>query len=185
MRCFVAADLDTAWCKRVIDVRAAVTSADEAWAGEKWVDASSIHITLAFFADLAPQPLEVLARGLSALATYRVGPLENPQLMAIPDGNRARMLWMTFDESQQLRSVYRQVRTLSRGCVVDDHPFKPHVTLVRARRTVHLSPAAYQAGLDAARLLGAVSVPSVSLYRSILGSGSPRYERLARQMLDS
>ncbi len=89
------------------------------------------------------------------------------------------MLWGTFADPEGRCAAL--VAELDRACLafgvpVDNRTFKPHATLVRARRERHVSEGAIEAARDRlGDLPGTVSVLSVRLYASRLTDREPVY----------
>ncbi len=159
-----------------------------AWAGEKWVDPRLLHITVKFIGAL---PGPALAPVLEALreegARHTRLHLELSDVRAVPSQRRASMLWTLAggetERCQLLASGLEGVLEELLGLARDARSFRPHVTLVRARRPrVASSPALDAASAvlhDPARAgARAMSVPSVTLFASTLGPAGPMYREL-------
>jgi RNA 2',3'-cyclic 3'-phosphodiesterase len=105
--------------------------------GVRWVDASSIHLTLAFLGELsdeqvaeAIQVTEMAAQRVRSFS-YRLSCLGTFGSPRYP-----RVIWMGIEESSgSLVSVHRILnqQLLQRGFEVETRPFLPHLTLARLR----------------------------------------------------
>lgn len=175
-RCFLAvqlpADLRSALRAWVVHVRRD-PSLDADW---RWADADGWHITLAFLGatppDQVPGILERLVQFLGGTAGSAVAA---GGLGAFPSAKRARVLWYGIQDADgRLADLARIVRAATD--TDEEGPFRPHVTLARARdRHGAAVPALPVATLPAGR----VPVTGISLVRSHLGGGPAGYETLA------
>lgn len=163
----------------------ALRDIDPSWAGEKWVSAESIHITLRFLGELDPLLAERIsldyARAVTAIEPFL---LDLTELVAVPRPGRSSMIWARVADStgrcQELAEVAERI-SRKVGLAPESRPFVPHVTLVRTRHirpvtTATLEAAATQSGLVLAQ---AMSVLSATLFSSTLTPAGPVYERFA------
>jgi 2'-5' RNA ligase len=175
-RCFVAIPLGD-------ELRRGLASAIAGWrerpdaAELRWTDPAALHLTIAFLGGIEPSAVEGLASAIGrtveleparALATGGVG--------AFPIGARARVAWYGIaDEDGSLGRLVAAVRRAA-GMAPDPHPFRPHVTLARARgeRAVDLRSWIREAEPPAGR----IDVDAIRFMRSHLGNGPARYEVL-------
>jgi len=105
--------------------------------GIRWVDPSSIHLTLAFLGGLtdeqvaeAIQATEMVAQQAQSFSyrLSRLGTFGSPRY--------PRVIWMGVEEpSGSLVSMHRMLnqQLLQRGFEVDTRPFSPHLTLARLK----------------------------------------------------
>lgn len=117
--------------------------ADVAAAGRglpvRWVRPASVHLTLEFLGDVRVngvpaihQALRQAAQGLPPFSIAARG------LGCFPNATRPRVLWMGLDDAQsELLQLHRRIEpTLAAlGISLDARPFRPHLTLARARAT--------------------------------------------------
>jgi len=148
-------------------------------AGFRWVPAENLHLTLVFLGWLQPDDVEPVRQALAAAVASaepfiaRLGAVGR-----FPDRGKARVLWVGFaaagDALADLASLAREAVA---DRVPDARPFRPHITVARAKQPIRLGARA----LDAAAPLDRdVAVGAVTLFRSYLGSPHPRYEAIAR-----
>ena len=175
-RCFVAVplpnDLREALRAWVAGVRRDAAH-DSDW---RWTDPEGWHITLAFLGATSPDAVAGIAERLSADLAGRTGfSVTSGGIGAFPSRSRARVLWYGIQDAEhRLADLARLVRT-STGTDAAA-PFRPHVTLARARdRRGSPLPTLPVERLPAAE----VPVTGVVLMRSHLGGGPSRYEALA------
>lgn len=176
-RCFVAVPLDDV-------IRSALAASVARWHGEppanalRWADPDGWHLTLAFIGALEPDRVPVIARAAGdAAAAHARTEVATGRLGAFPRPASARVLWYgVADPDGRLASLAGDLASalrLPRG-----EPFRPHVTLARARRRP-VDLRSWIEGASASAPEGRLRVESVSLMRSHLGGGPARYETLA------
>ena len=138
----------------------------------------ALHLTLAFLGDVDPDRLASIERSIGLVArrhaavtasTGRLGTFSRP--------GSARVLWYGVDDGEAALAALATDLGTVLGLDMAE-PFRPHVTLARARqRSVDLRGWIEEASLSAPD--GRVEATSVHLLRSHLGTGPARYERLA------
>jgi 2'-5' RNA ligase len=176
-RCFVAVPLDAS-------VRDALQQAREPWiarpdlAGLRWSDPSAWHLTLAFLGDVDASSVPDIVTSVCRVAG-RHAPMRLPAggLGAFPTPARARVAWYAIgDPGSHLAGLARDLGS-ELGLEVGD-PFRPHVTLARARR----EPVDLRGWLaDAAEVAPSMTLrtDAIELMRSHLGRGPAVYETLS------
>jgi 2'-5' RNA ligase len=187
-RCFLAIDLPAGTQAVLVRAGEAFVESVPSWAGEKWVRPHLLHVTVRFVGTLpdpaAPRLLEALAAELSGVRPFS---LRLADVRAVPTARSASMLWAGIegdaDASHELNECAERVLTGRFGVEPDRRGYSPHVTLVRARvprRAPHGALVAAACVLEAAGKEpdGFLSVRSITLYASTLGTGGPHYERL-------
>jgi 2'-5' RNA ligase len=175
-RCFVAVPLDDALRSRLADAIAS-WKGDPRTDGLRWVEADALHLTLAFLGDVDPSqvaPVAVTMREVAArhrsliVATGRLGAFSRP--------GSARVLWYgVFDAAAALASLGGDLAT-ALGLEAAE-PYRPHVTLARARRR-SLDLRGWIEDASESAPDGRLEVAAVRLMRSHLGHGPARYETL-------
>jgi 2'-5' RNA ligase len=135
----------------------------------RWSGPDQAHLTLAFLGEISGEVLPDLAAGLGAVA-LRTPPLE----LSLGGGGRFghRVLWTRVrGETEPLGALAEAVReTAGRaGVPVEDHPYRPHLTLARSRggRTDLAAAVAALACFDGT----AWTARELHLVRSHLGAG--------------
>lgn len=170
----VVADLDT-----FLEVRRAA-------APFRWSPAEQLHVTVAFYADVAERRLDDLVERLERAASRRT-PFEAGIAGggAFPHVAGARVLWAGLDLDEEGATELDRLATGARaaasraGVAVDGQRFRPHVTVARLGHPTEVG--------DWVRLLDAYagprwSVDTLSVVASYLGEGPrgrPRYEVVA------
>ena len=155
----------------------------------RWARPEGLHITLRFLGDTTPDRRDALAAGLRAaelgadfaLSCRGVGIFGSV-------GRHDAVLWagLEGDTARLERLATRVVDLCARlGWPPEDRPFRPHVTLARARGGGVRDPDALRRLLDrhAATAFGRFEVGEVVLLRSELGPGGARYSSVARRAL--
>lgn len=149
---------------------------DDAW---RWLDASSWHVTLAFYADVEPWRYETLVERLTTAAPRtRAFPLSFRSVGCFASVDKAHVLFAaTDDPTATLPDLAERCHTAATtsGIEVARQKFHPHLTLARRNRSS-----------DATRYLRALAelettastVDEIVLVQSFLGEGpggTPRY----------
>jgi len=151
---------------------AAAVDALRSTPGLRWTRPEQWHVTLAFLAEVDDRAREALTPRLE-----RVAHRHAPPTLALAGGGRfgRQVLWTRVDgDRAALRRLADAVRAAARRCglPVDARPYRPHLTLARAR-----GPATDLAPLAAA-LDGFAGRPwsasDLHLVRSVLGAGPGR-----------
>ena len=174
-RCFVAVPIGE-------DVRRALAAAVVRWeanADLRWVPPESWHLTLAFLGAIDAASVGGVCATIADVARrHQPVRLLGGGLGAFPSAARARVVWYGLDDGAgRLAAI---ARDLAAGLALDDGAprFRGHVTMARVRRgSADLRDWLKDASASAPDL--AMEVRQVDLMRSHLGSGAPRYERLA------
>lgn len=151
----------------------------------RWAAPEQLHVTLAFYAEVADRRVDDLVERLGRAAARRT-PFEVRVAGggAFPDVARARVLWAGLGLDETGRTEIVRLATGARaaasraGIAVDGQRFRPHVTLARLGRPAEVT--------RWVRLLDSYAGPAwtadrVTLVASHLGEGPrrrPRYEVL-------
>lgn len=184
-RAFLALELDDAARDVFTAAAEAFRALAPAWAGEKWVPAANLHVTLRFLGDVPDGDVPALASAAAdALCGLRAPVLTPDGVRTVPSPRSARMLWgVMVDEDGAAAAIAEALASATAPFAAegDDKPFRAHVTLVRARTPRH-APAEALAAADAQVRASArpMSVPCVTLFSSDLAPGGPRYETIGR-----
>jgi 2'-5' RNA ligase len=176
-RCFVAAHVDDG-------LRGRLGGAVAAWRTEprtdglRWVGTEGLHLTLAFLGATDPDRIPEVERSLAGV-TARHAPmtLRTGRLGAFHRPGSARVMWYAVaDPDGRLAALAADVAEALDLAV--DQPYRPHVTLARARRrAVDLRGWIEDASASAPE--GMLTIREVHLMRSHLGREPARYETLA------
>jgi RNA 2',3'-cyclic 3'-phosphodiesterase len=171
-RCFVALLIDDE-LRRVLADHVAIWHDQPDVAGLRWTDPDSWHVTLAFLGHVDAGRVPGIAGAVRDVAE-RHGPmrLSGGKIGAFPANGRARVVWYGIVSADG--SLERLASDLRRALDVDaSQPFRPHVTIARARR----EPVDVRGFLARERGPSMTwSAARVDLMRSHLGRGPARYE---------
>ena len=174
-RLFVAVDVPQ-------DVRAllerALRSVRERYPGGRWVPAANQHVTVRF---LGATPLARVPHVLGAVARtasrHRTFAIRTTSLGAFPSPRRARVLWVGLDDGGGHARALAADLDAALAPVFDpeQRAFTPHLTVARFDPPVRLEAAiaGVRCGSDP------FEVAALTVYRSHLGGGAPRYEPVA------
>ena len=176
-RCFVAVPLGPS-------LRADLSAAVDAWRHEapaeglRWADPDGWHLTLAFLGSIPAASVDAVSGAIEAVAaSHRPTRVATGRLGAFHRPGSVRVLWYGVADPEGALSGLADDLGRALGLAMEE-PFRPHVTLARARRRpVDLRGWIEQASLAAPS--GFLDVGAIELMRSHLGSGPARYERLA------
>ncbi len=155
----------------------------------RWVAPQQVHLTLQFLGNVVAAHVPSLIEALApAIAPHPALLLRAGEVGAFPSADAPRVLWLGVRGADDgLLALQQAVRDAVRGVegvVADRKPFRPHLTLGRARSGRRDMP-----GLTAitAALARPVAVPptawpvrEVALIRSVLSPGGSRYTALER-----
>jgi 2'-5' RNA ligase len=184
-RVFVAIELSEAQRGLVESALRAFITADRGWAREKIVRPALLHITLTYLGAWPDNAMAKLIREMSAEAV-RHDPftLQLTHLNPIPSLRRANMVWTGVTGDVNQAAALTDALTQTTGLQLEAHPFRPHVTLARARfpRAVDARALAIADELltgHGQTVDTTLSVRSVTVFSSTLASTGPVYERLA------
>ena len=171
-RCFVAIPIGEA-------LRHDLAAAVERWrtrpdlAGLRWTDATAWHVTMAFLGAVDPDHVGELGEAVKAVAAAsQPTHLRTGGVGGFPSAGRVRVAWYSIvDPDHHLAGIAQRLRT---ALDLDaSAPFRPHLTLARAKGApIDLS--AWSEG--AAEPSGVLEVTGLDLMRSHLGRGPARYE---------
>lgn len=179
-RCFVAVPLPERLRSELADVVGAWRR-DPLGPDVRWTDAAGWHLTLAFLGWIqAGLSDEILRKLVAPARETRPVELASGGLGVFPSPRRARVLWygMTDTTGAALSLTIGIRDALARIVprVEEGSPFRPHVTLARARAERGIDLSAWIAGRAVPS--GVVPLERVILYRSHLGRGPAQYEPL-------
>ena len=149
----------------------------------RWVPAEHLHVTVAFFAEVADRRLDDLVERLGRAAARRTSfEAAIAGGGAFPNPARARVVWAGLDLDEHGHTELTRLATGARaaasraGVAVDGQRFRPHVTLARVGQPQEVT--------SWVRLLDGYHGPTwtvdhLTLVASYLGEGPrgrPRYQ---------
>ena len=148
----------------------------------RWVRAELIHLTVKFLGEVDEARVpEIVDRLRQAVNDTRAFPLPVREFGVFPSVKRPRVLWVGCEGLPVLEllqdSVERQMAAA--GFEIEGRPFRPHVTIGRAKRDAKRSDFKGLAReLEQLEFFEEPQVTAVDLMCSFLKRGGPRYERL-------
>jgi 2'-5' RNA ligase len=143
----------------------------------RWVRPESLHLTLKFYGEVAPDAADALAAALAASADGTPGlDLAVSGIETLPPGRRARVVVGAIDAPPALELLQDRLERASAalGFAPEGRPFRPHVTLGRVRQGAALPPAARERCAAVAPAIG-FWADEVALVESVLAPGGSRY----------
>jgi len=175
-RCFVAVSLGGS-------LSAELAAAVAGWRTQlpaddlRWAEPAAWHLTLAFLGMVRPADVPSIEASIRARAvTHPPTVVPTGGLGAFRGPGRASVLWYGVQDPERSLATYARDLAETLG-LSHDEPYRPHVTLARARRRpVDLRGWIERAATSAPR--GRLMVERLELKRSHLGPGPARYETL-------
>ena len=145
---------------------------------------TAMHLTVKFFGDITPNQVELIKAGMEkAAANFPPFSLSALGLGAFPGYKNPRVVWVglggdTLILSNLANGLEKSWQTL--GFPPEDRPFKGHLTVGRAKDRI-----APEKMAEALKIYGSFEsrtfeAEALTLYRSELLPGGPRYTVLAR-----
>jgi 2'-5' RNA ligase len=179
VRLFAALELDAA-VRRAIAER--IAAERDALPPAAWVREANLHLTLAFFGEVAPERVDSLAAALAAAAAAspRLA-LRSAAAGAFPPRGAVRVVWLALEPAAALGELAARLREATARLAVpfDAKPFRSHVTLARCRRPWPAATRERLAGLappEPARFVA----NGAALVASELAPGGSGYRTVAR-----
>ena len=147
-----------------------------------WVRTENLHVTLKFFGEVPESQVTEVCNSLERVLVTGTARVAVGGLDFFPPRGPVRVIVLGLNgEVELIHRIYQEIdrMTAEIGFPSEARPFVPHITLARARRTLHSSTRQKLPPL----LRWAGSPPvfkaiSFSLIESKLGSGGPQYLRL-------
>jgi RNA 2',3'-cyclic 3'-phosphodiesterase len=134
MRLFLALNVPEATRQAMHDAAAPLREAAPGEVG--WTAAERVHLTLKFLGEQPDDTPERLAAALAGpLARHRPVELELRGVGAFPAMRRPRVVWVGVRPEPRLELLHHDVEVACEalGFEVEGRPFRPHLTLGRAR----------------------------------------------------
>jgi RNA 2',3'-cyclic 3'-phosphodiesterase len=180
IRAFVALDLDATSLRRVARVADRLRMGSGA-PSATWALPDAMHVTLKFMSELPIEAVAPLGDALRPLVEGKTAPKACPfRLEAFPGREHANVVIVELeDASGALVKFAERVDKLAHkhGIVLEERPFRPHVTLARLKRPYDarrwLRP-------ELAEGAGDCRAAGLTLFRSDLGTGEAKHVPLAR-----
>ncbi|MGH7608219.1 MAG: RNA 2',3'-cyclic phosphodiesterase [Gemmatimonadales bacterium] len=155
----------------------------------RWVSQDNIHVSLKFLGEVDEGREPALRDALRAAAQRAGGKgitLQVGGFGAFPDVRRPQVLWAGVEPDPALELLQHEVERAFAplGFATDARPFRPHLTLGRARRTAR--PRAFQAlaaTMAALEFTATTVVADLDLMQSRLQPDGPQYVLRQRERL--
>jgi len=152
----------------------------------KWVDPSSIHLTLKFLGNIAVDRISAITQVMEE-ATQGISPfhLEVTGLGVFPNLKRVQVAWVGIGgEIDKLGQIQQRIESslAPLGFTAESRPFTPHLTLARLRDRASADERQRFGQLIAGTRFEAVytiKVASINLMRSQLTRDGAIYSRLS------
>jgi 2'-5' RNA ligase len=148
----------------------------------RWVEPGMLHLTLAFLGEQPAQRLDVLREvGGAAATAARAAVLRLGQAGGFGPRAAPRVLWVSLEgDVSALEALQADLTARLRGAgiMLEDRPFRPHITLARRRESAkHGAPVGWPPTLGPTR--PAFSLHTLRLFESRLSPRGATYVVLA------
>lgn len=184
MRCFVAVNLPEDERAAAYEAAAPLRRSD---LPVRWVRADGLHVTLKFLGDVPEEREAEIAAALDAVVgRARPFAVTVGGVGTFPSSTRPRVVWLGVEQHPALELLANDVETALAplGFASELRPFRPHVTLGRARQGAR--PSAFKTFETLATRVaydGVAQVESVDLMESVLGPDGATYRVRHRSFL--
>ena len=188
MRLFLAVELDEPTREELGRHVATIKArAGESARAFKWTATANLHVTLHFLGEVPFERVGTLQAAMSEPLPAAAFTASLDGVGTFPERGAPRVLWIGIhDGAQELRALHAGLgcRLGAAGFDVDPRPLSPHVTLARVRDDHRR-----EAARVAETVRGSAGPPlrwrvdRVTLFRSDLSSGPPKYVPLAHTAL--
>jgi 2'-5' RNA ligase len=104
-----------------------------------WLDEPRLHLTLKFLGEQQPERLAAIESTITAVAARHRGLVMTlGGVGAFPNFRRARIVWMGVEQDPRLELLHHDVEVAyeALGFELEGRPFRPHLTLARAKHTL-------------------------------------------------
>ncbi len=141
MRTFIAIPIPEE-CRRMLDQLQQILRGFKS--DVRWTAIPSIHLTIKFLGEVAPEILPELAASIESAVKAQAGfELKLHGLGCFPNKKNPRVIWCGIEgEADRLSGLYRSVQTAcaSFGFAPENRDFHPHLTLGRVKGKRNLQP---------------------------------------------
>jgi len=184
MRAFIAIELPPEIKTALTDIQRHLR---EGGLKARWVRSESIHLTLKFLGEIAPEKTEPISSTMKAVADgFAPFALAAAGFGVFPRLNNARVLWAGFsDGAADLIELQKELDAAlsARGFAPEKRPFRGHLTLARFRErvdSVKLQTVLQELG---GLRIGQWQAADLVLFQSELRPAGPIYTQLASHPL--
>jgi len=146
-----------------------------------WVQPELFHVTLRFLGNTQIASLTDISEALrKEVNTPNQAEVRVHGVGSFGPKNRPRVIWAGFEDPLIFDLLKRDVDLALQQCGIpmEDFPFNAHLTLGRVRGLKNLSAYYEQIERLSPQLKEAVLIDRLVFYRSVLGTGGPRYSVL-------
>jgi RNA 2',3'-cyclic 3'-phosphodiesterase len=179
MRTFVAIEIPVEIRKRIQEL---IVALERAPVDIRWSRPESLHITLQFLGEVAPEKIGPVKARLETLPEFGPLPIDIRGAGFFPNERAARVLWLGIHAGPELAQLAERIGEclVPLGFSKEDRPFAPHLTLGRMRTSKNLSALRELLRLKEPLEMGSFVARDFFLYESQSAPGGSVYRRLAR-----
>lgn len=162
-----------------------VTSLKTSLAGEniKWADEKNMHLTLAFLGDTEEKRIKSLIKGLAGICSdFDRFSIVLSSAGVFKNYRDPRVIWAGINQSERLESLNKKIINYlgESGFVVEDRPFRPHITLGRIKKLNDVNVLESLLNNYKNSVFNEINVGEIILYESILLPAGPLYKVLQK-----
>jgi 2'-5' RNA ligase len=150
-----------------------------------WIPAERMHLTIRFIGEVPVTRVSLMQAALSAPLDTGAFSLMLGEPGAFPPRGTPRVLWLGIEQGQaELMRLEREVSARLEGAGIqrEERPYRPHLTLARAREPHGLRVPALLDDLPPSAPSGGL-IDAITLFESRLSPQGPTYTPLRRMLL--
>jgi 2'-5' RNA ligase len=157
----------------------------------RWIPTSQVHLTLDFLGSIEITRILAIASSLKgACVGQRQCKVRVAGLGCFPNPSQPRIIWAGLaGDLRPLQNLKESIdaRFLACGCVCEDRPFHPHLTVGRVRDSNPTGRGQVSAALakEKDRAFGEWQVERIDLVQSVLSAKGTAYETLNSVLLEN
>ena len=172
-RAFIAIVLSAELKRLISELQAELKRGIPEMVSISWIRPEAMHLTLRFLGDIEESQVEAITDVLQmGAASLRPFTLEARGVGGFPSPARARVLWVGLSGDEEGMSALLNLQAnieegvVTMGCMREDRPFTPHLTLARIKDGRASGPVRRLLMNESDRRVGEFHAGSVSLIKS-------------------
>jgi 2'-5' RNA ligase len=172
-RAFIAIELSVELKRLISELQADLKRGIPEMVSISWIRPEAMHLTLRFLGDIEESQVEAITDVLQmGAAPIRPFNLDARGVGGFPSPARARVLWVGLSGDEEGMNTLLNLQAIieegvvAMGCVSEDRPFTPHLTLARIKDGRASGPLRRLLMNESDRRVGEFHAGSVSLIKS-------------------
>lgn len=178
MRLFIAIPLPKAVKQQLLDLQQPIN-------GVRWQSQEKMHLTLKFVGEVDKTIANELQEELDNIDHPKFS-MTIRGIGYFPEGKHPKVMWAGIKENNSLEELHQKVvsRCEKMGIAPENRPYKPHVTIARAKDVIKRAVTAF-ADRHKKFVIPDISVNEFVLYESKLDPDGAHHYRLKTYVLKS